>query len=392
MKTIYKNNRTYGNYPYICRKEYTLKKTEIILSILALIIAGSLQAQEIEPDEIWRDIEKTVIDLDNDQINDTVYFDYKESAIICKLSSQNFEPIKSIPIEITNFNMGVSETSDGFSFDNHWMRAGYDNYFRYEPETKRIRLIYMSQYAFGNAANDGSGEASLDLLTGEYVGNWNYYDWEKDSLVAIPTIKTIMSFPAVYLEDFGEETYFEFDSKGTEPYSILKARMLRQNNYIPVPKDFFNPDSYHKTQICDSIFTFNNWNSLYWSYLMGENLYDEARQLFIDGITFNKNDKSLFGFSINWSEHSQWVTYRLDAENQLLYLRLGDNRYSSFDLQELVYKLEYSRIDPLKLEYDGQEEEALILHECVGATWDMSVEDILKCETFIFEMFGRSEW
>jgi hypothetical protein len=63
-----------------------------------------------------------------------------------------------------------------------------------------------------------------------------------------------------------------------------------------------------------------------------------------------------------------------------------------FDLQELVFKLEYSQIDTLKLEYDGQEEEVLILHECVGATWNMPVEEIHQCETFIFEIFGRYEF
>ena len=30
--------------------------------------------------------------------------------------------------------------------------------------------------------NDGSGESSVNLLTGDYIGNWNYYDKEKDEI------------------------------------------------------------------------------------------------------------------------------------------------------------------------------------------------------------------
>ena len=75
----------------------------------------------------------------------------------------------------------------------------------------------MSRYEFGNAANDGSGESSVNLLTSDYIGNWNYYDAsannEAGELVNIPTIKTKMKFKIITLESFSENTYFDFADK-----------------------------------------------------------------------------------------------------------------------------------------------------------------------------------
>lgn len=133
---------------------------------------------------------KLVKDIDNDGKNDTINIDAEKSIIICKLSTLNYESVSSKPIEILKKSSGVIETKNGFEFFNDWMRAGYRNQFRYNSKTKKIQLIGMSRYEFGNAANDGSGESSVNLLTGGYIGNWNYYDWDKDSLIKIPTISS----------------------------------------------------------------------------------------------------------------------------------------------------------------------------------------------------------
>ena len=138
--------------------------------------------------------------------------------IVCKLSTLNYESISSKPIEILNEPSGIIETKNGFAFFNDWMRAGYKNQFRYNSKTKRIQLIGMSRYEFGNAANDGSGESSVNLLTGDYIGNWNYYDMEKDSLIKIPTIRTKIKIKTINLEDFSDETYFNYAEKCAELY------------------------------------------------------------------------------------------------------------------------------------------------------------------------------
>lgn len=152
-------------------------------------------------------------DIDHDGISDTVYMDSIKSRIVCKLSSQKFKPISSKPIEILNYFSGIINSKNGFIFFNDWMRAGYKNQFRYNAKTKKIQLIGMSKYEFGNVVGDGSGESSVNLVTNSYIGNWSYYVMEKDLLIKIPTIKASMKFKAINLEDFGEDNYFEFSDK-----------------------------------------------------------------------------------------------------------------------------------------------------------------------------------
>lgn len=77
-----------------------------------------------------------------------------------------------------------------------------------------MRLIGMEREEFGPANNDGSGESSVNLLTNEYIGEWNYWDNSKMELVKMPTIKKKMVFPKVYFDTMNGEfsTYMEKDS------------------------------------------------------------------------------------------------------------------------------------------------------------------------------------
>lgn len=97
-----------------------------------------------------------------------------------------------------------------------------------------MRLIGMDRYEFGNAANDGSGESSVNLLTGDYIGDWNYYDpsanEEAGELIKIPTIKTKMLFAKIYLEAFSEETYFGYAERCSELYSQRKEQEIKKRN------------------------------------------------------------------------------------------------------------------------------------------------------------------
>lgn len=178
-----------------------MKKTILIIWLLLLQLCSFAQ-------------EKLVKDIDFDGKNDTVYIDQKEFEIICRLSTQSFKKIRSKPIEMSSDNTYIKSTRNGFELRNNWMRSGYAGQFRYEKLEKRIRLIGITEYAFGNAANDGSGEASANLLTGDYIGNWNYFDHlankENGELVKIPTIKAKMKFKKIYLEEFDEESYFTY--------------------------------------------------------------------------------------------------------------------------------------------------------------------------------------
>lgn len=112
------------------------------------------------------------------------------------------------------------------------MRTGYSAQFRFEKKEKRIRLIGMSRYEFGNAVNDGSGESSVNLLTGDYIGDWNYFDHfannEKGELIKIPTIKTKMVFRKIYLKDFTDEIPYDFTSKCAELYEKHKIVEMKK--------------------------------------------------------------------------------------------------------------------------------------------------------------------
>lgn len=180
-----------------------MKKILILIVILGAHISAFAQ-------------DKLVKDIDFDGKNDTVYIDQKGLQIVCRLSTQNFKKLRSKNIEMSSDNTYIKSTRNGFELRNNWMRAGYACQFRYEKVEKRIRLIGITEYAFGNAANDGSGEASANLLTGYYIGNWNYFDHlannEKGELVKIPTIKAKLKFKKVYLEEFDEETYFAYST------------------------------------------------------------------------------------------------------------------------------------------------------------------------------------
>lgn len=168
---------------------------------------------------------RMIKDLDNDQIKDTVFIDADSSRIICKLSTQHFGEIRSKIIEVLNDESGITPTRNGFGFYNNWMRAGYRNQFKYDARSKKILLIGMSRYESGNAANDGSGESGVNLITGDYIGNWNFYDETRQRLRKIPTIKTKMIIPKTDLQSFSDETYFNYAGKCEDLYQKRKRAL-----------------------------------------------------------------------------------------------------------------------------------------------------------------------
>lgn len=194
-----------------------------ILQIFVLISSCSFMAAQ----------DRLLKDIDFDSVKDSIFLDRKESVIICRLSSEGFKVQKSLPIEyLDETSSGISETKNGFELNNNWMRSGYSAQFRFEKQGKRIRLIGMDRYEFGNAANDGSGESSVNLLTGDYIGDWNYFDHlannENGELIKIPTIKTKMPFRKIYLQDFNDEISYDFTSKCAELYEKYKSLEMKK--------------------------------------------------------------------------------------------------------------------------------------------------------------------
>lgn len=176
--------------------------------------------------------EKTVKDLDKDGVKDTVYLDKEHAIIVCKLSSNSFQSILSKPIETLNDQSGIKETKNGFEFYTDWMRSGYKNQFRFNQKTKKIQLIGMSRYELGNYAHDGSGESSVNLLTNDYIGHWNYCKLNKNDelgeLITLPTIKTKMKMSIINLESFNENSYFDYADKCSALYT--KYKLMHENS------------------------------------------------------------------------------------------------------------------------------------------------------------------
>ena len=169
---------------------------------------------------------QVVTDLDGDGKEDYVDFD-EAGMIVCKLSSQNYKRIESTSGFPDEVNSGVRETDSGFEFFVNFMRAGYALQFRYEPKDKQIRLVGMSRYEFGPASNDGSGESSVNLLTNNYIGEWNYWDQKDEELKKIPAIKKKMFFPKIFLQNPKLMDYFlEYEFECADLFNRRKKALL----------------------------------------------------------------------------------------------------------------------------------------------------------------------
>ena len=213
-----------------------MKKAAILITSILLIACNqAVRCQktinEVEFEKTHESIEMERVffismDLDNDLIYDTIFFDLKESLIVAKLSSQDFEPIKSQPIKANHIDIFATEA--GFVFWESFRRGSVSSYFQYNSETNRIQLVRMSQEYFGNVVQDWSGESSVNLLTGEYTGNWNYFNHQQDSLISLPTIRTQMSFRTIYLEDFCVDTSWEFNQKCNRLHNAYRNKMLAE--------------------------------------------------------------------------------------------------------------------------------------------------------------------
>lgn len=165
-------------------------------------------------------------DVDGDQINDSIYI--VQNRIVCKLSTQSYKTLISgkVQLESMSDSFPISETKNGFEYTIIWNRAGSSAQFRYNPTIKNMELIGVSRYEFGNAANDGSGESSVNLLTNRYIGNWSFYDLKKEELIKIPTIDIRMVLPKISFDKFDDLYMDVFSEKCSEQYYKAKEHCI----------------------------------------------------------------------------------------------------------------------------------------------------------------------
>ncbi|MBF8455966.1 hypothetical protein IV494_02130 [Kaistella sp. G5-32] len=162
-------------------------------------------------------------DFDGDKIMDKVYFDSASGMVICQLSSQKFKKVKTKSYN-DDGTLTLGKTKNGFEISVSQMRAGNSYQFRYEKESKKMRLIGMWRSEFGPANNDGSGESSVNLLTNNYIADWNYYDVKKSKLVKMPSIKKKMIFPKIYFDDL-DDVFYKYMDQDVKYYEAEKKRL-----------------------------------------------------------------------------------------------------------------------------------------------------------------------
>ncbi len=164
-------------------------------------------------------------DMNGDGIADKVWLE--EEVILCKLSGNENVLVKSKPIDQIADNVSFHAAAGGFYFNVNYMRAGFSVQFRYNKKTGRMETIGMSRYEFGPASNDGSGESSVNLLTHDYVGNWNYFDMEENNLKAIPEIKTKMKLKKETLDQFDGSLSDTYITRCSELFAKRKTELLK---------------------------------------------------------------------------------------------------------------------------------------------------------------------
>lgn len=87
------------------------------------------------------------------------------------------------------------------------MRAFSYYKWRYNKVAGDFQLIGFDTESFGNAANDGSGTSSLNLLTGDYVDAFNSYNQRTQRLKALPkTRKKVRVTKRIFLKDWNDST------------------------------------------------------------------------------------------------------------------------------------------------------------------------------------------
>lgn len=197
-----------------------LSKLSLALAIFVLSLTAQGQVVN-ENDTLWGD-------LDDDAIADTAIYDREQAILICKLSTRKFVPVKSMAlVEPGSDQSHISLKGNSLIYSENWMRAGYSCQFRYEKATGKMRLIGMDRYEFGNASNDGSGKSSVNLLTGNYIGEWNYFSERRMELVALPPMRRKMKIQPSYLQNFDGSQAMKYADQCAQWYGVARAAHIK---------------------------------------------------------------------------------------------------------------------------------------------------------------------
>ncbi|HEU4496388.1 MAG TPA: hypothetical protein VFR70_04990 [Flavobacterium sp.] len=168
---------------------------------------------------------KIVRDFDGDLKKDTVRIDSDKKVLVCRLSAQKYKKTESGEIYRLNFGNTLVPLKNGFEFWNDFGRSGFQCVFEYSQKLKKFQLVKMRRidddlrHDYGEKAK---GKSSVNLLTGEYAGD--FYEAYQKKLRKMPTIKAKMNFPETYLETFSDILCFEYEKKCVALYEKNKTK------------------------------------------------------------------------------------------------------------------------------------------------------------------------
>lgn len=116
--------------------------------------------------------ERLVKDIDGDGKKDVIWLE--DSALHIKLSSQNNRVMRDIHEPLGDEPPFLHDKRVGFELSFSAMRWGHRYHYAYDKTSGKMNIIGYNLWAFGNASQDGSGDDSVNLKTGDYIGKWNY--------------------------------------------------------------------------------------------------------------------------------------------------------------------------------------------------------------------------
>jgi len=192
----------------------------LLILVLTLFDPVAVPAQDTDY------VNVIIADLDRDKRDDTFRICPQNSGICLayRLSSMDFSEMKSGTLESLGESSALKIRDGVVSLTNLFMRGSNVFKFRYDSKTGDFLVIGYDNTQMGNAAGDGSGSSSYNLLTGVYKAQWYYWDEERRKLEPRPAISEKLEITPYKLQDFGESLIEEFYQLDFRLYETMLLR------------------------------------------------------------------------------------------------------------------------------------------------------------------------
>lgn len=198
----------------------------LFLISAAIIISPFVRGQDNARESIT--VDRSTADMDGDGVADTLRYNPADATLIFLLSSRGFAP-GSYEFDYGADHCSVSALDGGFSVSAYYWRDSEVDWYRYDGEAGRFRWMENYVESFENAAGDGFGMMTLDLITGEFTGYWYYYGPGIDSVISLPPATVHVDNPPIYFGDSADFSYpgyelYDYYKRAYEPPRTVGTR------------------------------------------------------------------------------------------------------------------------------------------------------------------------